>query len=258
MSTFNYLLEENDVVGSLSETSNSEAKEEISTNTSNSTFLTDDQFTNLDLCEPLTRALSELSFTYMTPVQSHSIPIALDGKDLLVQANTGSGKTLAFLLPCLEALHRAKFKPRNGTGVIVVSPTRELAIQTHAVCKSLMTFMPQTSCLLVGAQSLQEQVETLGKGCSVVIATPGRLLDHLFGTTRFMHSNLISLVLDDIDFMVGMGFEQELKEIAKMLSYTRIQTLIFSNITQNTKIAEILPEKTDFAVIRIEKSQETE
>ncbi|EFC45771.1 DEAD/DEAH box helicase family protein [Naegleria gruberi] len=201
----------------------------------------------------------------MTPIQARSIPIALAGKDLLAQAKTGSGKTLAFLLPCLELLYRAEFKPRNGTGVIILSPTRELAIQTYAVCKSLMTFMKQTHCLLIGGQSKHQEGEKLVKGCNIVIATPGRLLDHLLHTKGFVYSNLISLVLDEADRMLDDGFEEELKAIVKLLPTKGRQTLLFS-ATQTTKVADIarVSIKRDPVFVGIEdlnkitKTEETE
>ena len=216
----------------------------ISSETSTtSSFLTSIPVSNLKLCEPIQQALDKseetgLNFSYMTPIQARTIPVILAGKDLLAQAKTGSGKTLAFLLPCLELLYRSEFKPRNGTGVIVLSPTRELAIQTYAVCKSLMSFMKQTHCLLIGGQSKHQEAEKLVKGCNVVIATPGRLLDHLLNTKGFVCTNLITLVLDEADRMLDDGFEEELKAIVKLLPSKQRQTLLFS-ATQTTKVADI-------------------
>ncbi|KAF0978809.1 hypothetical protein FDP41_001879 [Naegleria fowleri] len=208
-----------------------------------SSFLTNISISKLKLCEPLQQAFdhgeeSGLNFQHLTPIQARAIPIALAGKDVLAQAKTGSGKTLAFLLPCLELLYRSEFKPRNGTGVIVLSPTRELAIQTYAVCKSLMTFMKQTHALLIGGQSKHQEAEKLVKGANIVIATPGRLLDHLLHTKGFLVTNLITLVLDEADRMLDDGFEEELKAIVKLLPSKGRQTLLFS-ATQTTKVADI-------------------
>ncbi|KAG2377445.1 hypothetical protein C9374_009356 [Naegleria lovaniensis] len=228
---------------SLKDTSVAHHQENDQVVSTTSSFLTNISISKLKLCEPLQQAFdhgeeSGLSFQYLTPIQARSIPIALAGKDLLAQAKTGSGKTLAFLLPCLELLYRAEFKPRNGTGVIVLSPTRELAIQTYAVCKSLMTFMKQTHALLIGGQSKHQEAEKLVKGANIVIATPGRLLDHLLHTKGFLVTNLITLVLDEADRMLDDGFEDELKAIVKLLPSKGRQTLLFS-ATQTTKVADI-------------------
>ena len=101
-------------------------------------------------------------------------------------ARAGSGKTLAFLIPCVELLFRAKFKPRNGTGVVIISPTRELAMQTYATAKALMEFIPQTHGLVMGGAHRRAEAEKLVKGVNLVLATPGRLLDHLQNTKGFV------------------------------------------------------------------------
>jgi len=101
-------------------------------------------FSSLPLCPPTLRALSEMGLTHTTPIQSASTPILLAGRDVLGAARTGSGKTLAFLLPAIELLHRLKFKPQNGTGVVIISPTRELALQIFGVVREVMNFHSQT------------------------------------------------------------------------------------------------------------------
>ena len=117
--------------------------------------------------------------THMTPIQSKSIPILLSGKDVLGAARTGSGKTLAFLIPAVELLHRLKFKPMNGTGIIVISPTRELALQIFGVLRELMKYHSQTFGIVMGGANRRAEEEKLVKGVNLLVATPGRLWDHL-------------------------------------------------------------------------------
>ncbi len=116
----------------------------------------------------------------MTPVQAKSIPVLLAGKDVLGAARTGSGKTLAFLIPAVELLHRLKFKPMNGTGIIVVvTPTRELALQIFGVVRDLMKHHSQTFGIVIGGANRRAEEEKLVKGVNLLVATPGRLWDHL-------------------------------------------------------------------------------
>lgn len=152
-------------------------------------------FSSLDLSEPTLKALDEMGFKTMTPVQAKSIPALLAGKDVLGAARTGSGKTLAFLIPAVELLHRLKFKPRNGarrsitsgdnsdkiigTGIIIVSPTRELALQIFGVAKELMAHHSQTFGIIMGGANRRAEAEKLVKGVNLLVATPGRLWDHL-------------------------------------------------------------------------------
>ncbi len=154
-------------------------------------------FSDLELSEPTMRALNDMGFKTMTPVQEKAIPTLLAGKDVLGAARTGSGKTLAFLIPAIELLHRLKFKPRNGarfrarlmsedthlppigTGIIIISPTRELALQIFGVAKELMAHHSQTFGIIMGGANRKAEETKLVKGVNLLIATPGRLIDHL-------------------------------------------------------------------------------
>lgn len=136
-------------------------------------------FSTLDLSTPTTRALTDMHMDTMTPIQAKSIPVLLAGKDVLGAARTGSGKTLAFLLPAIEVLHRLKFKPMNGTGVIVITPTRELALQIFGVVRDLMKYHSQTFGIVIGGANRRAEEEKLVKGVNLLVATPGRLWDHL-------------------------------------------------------------------------------
>lgn len=126
-----------------------------------------------------------MGFTQMTEVQAKTIPPLLEGRDVLGAAKTGSGKTVAFMIPAIELLLRKNFKPRNGTGVIIVSPTRELAIQIYGVAEELCKYHQLTHGLVIGGSNRKAETEKLVKGVNLLVATPGRLLDHL--QVRFMY-----------------------------------------------------------------------
>ncbi|KDQ08490.1 hypothetical protein BOTBODRAFT_165934 [Botryobasidium botryosum FD-172 SS1] len=184
-------------------------------------------FTALNLSRPLLRALTQLSFHTPTPIQSSTIPVALAGHDVLGSAVTGSGKTAAFMIPCLE---RLMYRQRGGAGeirVLVLVPTRELAVQCAEVGKALARFMDLTFATIVGGLSLKVQEATLRARPDVVIATPGRLIDHLRNTPSFSLSSLDILILDEADRMLSDGFAAELGEIIAACPKAR-QTMLFS------------------------------
>lgn len=136
-------------------------------------------FSSLDCCERTKNAITELGFEKMTEVQARTIPPLMAGRDVLGAAKTGSGKTLAFLIPAVEMLYRLKFKPRNGTGAIIVSPTRELALQIFGVAKELLKHHQLTFGIVIGGANRKAEADKLVKGVNLIVATPGRLLDHL-------------------------------------------------------------------------------
>jgi ATP-dependent RNA helicase DDX18/HAS1 len=131
------------------------------------------------LSEGTIKAIEEMGFTTMTEIQSKTIEHLLDGKDIMGAAKTGSGKTLAFLIPVVELMHKLKFMPRNGTGVIIISPTRELSMQTFGVLQELLKYHHHTYGLIIGGSNRKEEAKKLEKGVNILVATPGRLLDHL-------------------------------------------------------------------------------
>lgn len=163
------------------------------------------------------KAIAEMGFTKMTEIQAKAIPPLLEGRDLIGSAKTGSGKTLAFLIPAVELIYKLQFKPRNGTGVIIISPTRELAMQIFGVLKELMAHQHHTYGLLMGGASRHTENEKLGKGLNIVVATPGRLLDHLKGTPNFLFKNLQCLIIDECDRILEIGFEEDMKQIISIL-----------------------------------------
>ncbi|KAJ3526129.1 hypothetical protein NM688_g8297 [Phlebia brevispora] len=195
-------------------------------------------FSELELSEPTMRALEEMGFKTMTQIQEKSIPPLLTGKDVLGAARTGSGKTLAFLIPAVELLHRMKFKPRNGTGIIIITPTRELALQIFGVAKQLMTHHSQTFGIVMGGANRRAEVDKLQKGVNLLVAVPGRLLDHLENTKGFVFRNLKCLVIDEADRILEVGFEEQMKKIISHLPNEGRQSMLFS-ATQTTKVADL-------------------
>ncbi|KAJ8125264.1 hypothetical protein O1611_g8376 [Lasiodiplodia mahajangana] len=193
-------------------------------------------FADLKLSERTMSAIEEMGFTTMTDIQRRAIPPLLAGKDLLGGAKTGSGKTLAFLVPAVETLNALRFKPRNGCGVIIISPTRELALQIFGVAKELLEKHSQTFGIVMGGANRRAEAEKLSKGINLLVATPGRLLDHL-QNTPFVFKNLKALVIDEADKILEVGFEDEMRQIIKILPSDR-QTMLFS-ATQTDKVEDL-------------------
>ncbi|KAF1983264.1 ATP-dependent RNA helicase has-1 [Aulographum hederae CBS 113979] len=195
------------------------------------------KFSDLNLSQKTMQAIEEMKFESMTEIQQRGIPPLLAGRDVLGAAKTGSGKTLAFLIPAVEMLSSLRFKPRNGTGVIVVSPTRELALQIFGVARELMEHHSQTYGIIMGGANRKAEAEKLAKGVNLIIATPGRLLDHL-QNTPFVFKNLRALVIDEADRILEVGFEDEMRQIVKILPKDDRQTMLFS-ATQTTKVEDL-------------------
>ncbi|KAI4127063.1 MAG: hypothetical protein LQ341_006825 [Variospora aurantia] len=195
-------------------------------------------FADLNLSAKTMQAISDMGFVKMTQIQQRGIPPLMAGRDVLGAAKTGSGKTLAFLIPAVEMLSALRFKPRNGTGVIVVSPTRELALQIFGVARELMAHHSQTYGIVIGGANRRAEAEKLAKGVNLVIATPGRLLDHLQNTHGFVYKNIKALVIDEADRILEVGFEDEMRQIVKILPKDERQTMLFS-ATQTTKVEDL-------------------
>lgn len=185
-------------------------------------------FASMSLSRPLLKALTALSFTTPTPIQAATIPVALLGKDVVGNAVTGSGKTAAFILPVLERLmYRERGKNKAAVRCVVLVPTRELGVQCADVARRLSTFMDIRVALIVGGLSLKSQEAELRTRPDIVIATPGRLIDHLRNTPTFALDTLDVLVLDEADRMLSDGFADELHEIIQACPVGR-QTMLFS------------------------------
>lgn len=196
------------------------------------------KFTDLELSEKTMKAIQDMKFEEMTEIQRRGIPALLAGKDVLGAAKTGSGKTLAFLIPAIEMMHALRFKPRNGTGVIIVSPTRELALQIFGVARELMAHHTQTYGIVMGGANRRAEAEKLGKGVNLLVATPGRLLDHLQNTQGFVFKNVKALVIDEADRILEIGFEDEMRQIIRILPKDERQTMLFS-ATQTTNVQDL-------------------
>ncbi|RAR11844.1 atp-dependent rna helicase drs1 [Stemphylium lycopersici] len=183
-------------------------------------------FQAMALSRPILRGLASIGFTEPTPIQNKAVPIAMQGKDVVGGAETGSGKTAAFLIPILERLlHRSKKVPT--TRVAIFMPTRELAVQCFNVAKKLASFTDITFALMAGGFSSRDQEAVLKTRPDVVIATPGRFIDHMHNTAAFKVENLEILVLDEADRMLEEGFESQLNEILTTIPKSR-QTMLFS------------------------------
>ena len=180
-------------------------------------------FSRLSLHADLLKSIKELGFKKPTAIQEQSIPPAVEGRDVLACASTGSGKTAAFVLPIL---HRLLPKPRGVTRALVLTPTRELAAQVHTHLEELAVHTPVTGAAVFGGVGLGPQEHALRSGVDVIVATPGRLLDHL----RHAYARLTGLeilVLDEADRMLDMGFLPDIRRILRQLPAKR-QTLFFS------------------------------
>jgi len=179
-------------------------------------------FNELELNPKIAKALNSMKFEKPTPVQAQSIPVIMEGRDLIACAQTGTGKTGAFCIPMVELL----LKQPKSTALILV-PTRELAAQITEVLKELTRHTPKINgALLIGGMSMQPQIRSVRRGVRIVVATPGRLLDHLERKT-FTLASLDMLVLDEADRMLDMGFAPQLNRILNFVPKER-QTLMFS------------------------------
>ena len=197
----------------------------------------DHSFQNMSLSRPILRGLASLNFSTPTPIQAKTIPVALLGKDVVGGAVTGSGKTAAFMIPILERLLYPA-KNVSTTRLEVLVPTRELALQCYNVARKLATFTDITFAQIVGGFSVREQEAVLRRRPDVVIATPGRFIDHMRNTAGFHVSGIEILVLDEADRMLQEGFAAELDEILTTLPGSR-QTMLFS-ATMTSKVDDLV------------------
>jgi ATP-dependent RNA helicase DDX27 len=189
-------------------------------------------FQDMNLSRPILKGLSAIGFNEPTPIQQKTIPVALLGKDVVGGAVTGSGKTAAFMIPILE---RLLYRPKKiaTTRVAILMPTRELAVQCYNVSKKLASHTDITFAQIVGGFSVREQEQVLKRRPDVIIATPGRFIDHMRNSQSFAVDAIEILVLDEADRMLEDGFADELNEILKTLPKSR-QTMLFSaTMTEN-------------------------
>jgi len=183
-------------------------------------------FLNLGLCNPIVQAIEDLGYTAPTPIQKQAIPIILSGKDLIATAQTGTGKTAAFVLPILEAFKKERQLRGKRIRALILTPTRELAVQVAANVAEYSKHLSISSLAVYGGIDIQPQKQRLIEGIDILVATPGRLLD--LAHQRALHfDELEILVLDEADRMVDMGFGGDIKKITARLPEAR-QNLLFS------------------------------
>ena len=182
------------------------------------------RFEELDLFPQIMRAIKEMGFEEATPIQSQAIPAVLTGADVIGQAQTGTGKTASFGIPLLMRMDPSNKK----TQAIVLSPTRELAIQSAEEIRKLAKYMHGIKVLPVyGGQDIGRQIKALKGGAQVIIGTPGRVMDHLRRKTiRCEHVNMV--VLDEADEMLNMGFREDIETILSYIPNEERQTVLFS------------------------------
>ncbi len=186
-------------------------------------------FQSLGLAPALLRALTEQGYTEPTPIQSQAIPPALEGRDLLAGAQTGTGKTAAFALPLLDRLYIASRKPAQPKTprALVLTPTRELAAQVHDSMRTYGKHLGVRATTVFGGVGMQPQVDALRRGVEIVVATPGRLIDHIERRSVNL-SNIEVLVLDEADRMLDMGFLPAIRRILGFLPQQNRVTWLFS------------------------------
>lgn len=191
-----------------------------------------ESFVQLSLSRPLLKAIAELGWTQPTLIQQKAVPLCLRGLDICGAAVTGSGKTGAFMIPVIERL-RYRSKKVASTRVLVILPTRELGSQVYKVATSLAKYTDITFALCVGGLSISAQEAELRKRPDVVIATPGRLIDHIRNSASFSVQDVEILIMDEADRMLEEGFQEELDEIISFTPKSR-QTMLFSaTMTEN-------------------------
>ncbi|KAL8258270.1 hypothetical protein R6Q59_030311 [Mikania micrantha] len=195
-------------------------------------------FLDLHLSRPLLRACEALGYTKPTPIQAACIPLALTGRDICGSAITGSGKTAAFALPTLE---RLLFRPKHRPAirVLILTPTRELAVQIHSMIGKLAQFVTDIRCCLVlGGLSVKAQEAALRSMPDIVVATPGRIIDHLRNSMSVDLDDLAVLILDEADRLLELGFEAEIRELVRLCPKRR-QTMLFS-ATMTEQVDELI------------------
>ncbi|XP_061355332.1 DEAD-box ATP-dependent RNA helicase 28 [Gastrolobium bilobum] len=196
-----------------------------------------DSFLQLNLSRPLLRACEALGYAKPTPIQAACVPLALTGRDICGSAITGSGKTAAFALPTLE---RLLFRPKrmHAIRVLILTPTRELAVQVHSMIEKLAQFTDIRCCLVVGGLSTKVQEAALRSMPDIVVATPGRMIDHLRNSMSVDLDDLAVLILDEADRLLELGFNAEINELVRLCPKKR-QTMLFS-ATMTEEVDELI------------------
>ena len=213
------------------------------------------KFDELNLCNEILRGVREMGFEETSPIQAQAIPVAMEGYDIIGQAQTGTGKTAAFGIPILEKVNRRK--DVKHPQVLVLCPTRELAVQAAEEIRKLAKYMHGVKVLpIYGGQDISKQIRAL-KGTQIIIGTPGRVMDHLRRKTiRCDHVDTI--VLDEADEMLNMGFREDIETVLEYIPNEERQTILFS-ATMPNPILEITKnyQKPDAKMIKVVKKELT-
>ncbi len=183
-------------------------------------------FNNLGLIEPILRAVEEKGYSTPSPIQLATIPVVLEGKDLMASAQTGTGKTAAFVLPILQQLNGRQRVQGGRARVLIITPTRELAAQIQANIQTYGKHLNVSSAVVFGGVNVNPQIKQLRRGVDILVATPGRLLD-LFQQKAIRFDSIEALVLDEADRMLDMGFIPDIRRIQSLLPKNK-QSLLFS------------------------------
>ncbi len=193
-------------------------------------------FNNLNLLEPLIRAVTESGYNKPSAIQSQAIPVILNGRDLLASAQTGTGKTASFVLPILQNISKKPRVQSNRVRVLILTPTRELAAQVHESILQYGRYLSLRSTVVYGGVKINPQMMKLRAGTEILVATPGRLID-LHNQNAIQFNQIDTLVLDEADRMLDMGFIHDIKRIINLLPQKK-QTLLFS-ATFSTEIRKL-------------------
>ncbi|KAG0045016.1 ATP-dependent RNA helicase dbp4 [Gryganskiella cystojenkinii] len=194
------------------------------------------QFDEMPISHKTVSGLKRANFIKMTDIQKKALPLGLCGKDILGAAKTGSGKTLAFLVPMIEMLYRQKWGPQDGLGALIISPTRELAVQIFEVLRKIGREHSFSAGLIIGGKDWKIERELITK-MNILVCTPGRLLQHMDQSAGFDCDNLQLLVLDEADRILDMGFKKTINAIVENLPRQR-QTMLFS-ATQTKSVKDL-------------------
>jgi len=215
------------------------------------------KFTELNIIEPILKALEKQNYSEPTAIQKKAIPILLEGKDIMATAQTGTGKTAAFAIPILQLLEKGDSRP-SSIKTLVLTPTRELAIQIKESFDDYGQFLTSKNAVIFGGVNQKSQVDQIKKGVDVLIATPGRLLD-LMNQGYIDLKHIQYFVLDEADRMLDMGFIHDIKKIIKVLPHKR-QSLFFSATMPKTIVElsnQILNSPTRISVSPVSSTAET-
>lgn len=214
------------------------------------------KFVDLPIAEPIKRALDDMGLTEMTEIQWKCIPHLLECRDVMASAKTGSGKTLAFLIPVVDLILKLGMQSRNGTGAIIISPTRELSLQIYSVLRELTAHTQIRIGLIMGGSNRQAEAQNLQKGVTILVATPGRLLDHLINTENFLRHNLKVLVIDEADRLLDIGFELEMEQIIRLLPKDRQSVFFSATLNEKTHKLAKAALKTTCIMVGVEDQKD--